>query len=103
MSHRENICFRQRAHAPLPQGDQSNGDDHAIGDHLDGDMRIRSPSLRRSCRPWRKAIFVVTSRWRSGGVGATFKTLRRGDRVVVPFTISCGTCFFCRKQMFSLW
>jgi threonine dehydrogenase-like Zn-dependent dehydrogenase len=35
-------------------------------------------------------------------VGPDVKTLRRGDRVVVPFTISCGTCFFCRKQMFSL-
>ncbi|HZE37100.1 MAG TPA: zinc-dependent alcohol dehydrogenase [Candidatus Eisenbacteria bacterium] len=35
-------------------------------------------------------------------VGRDIKTLRRGDRVVVPFTISCGTCFFCRKQMFSL-
>jgi threonine dehydrogenase-like Zn-dependent dehydrogenase len=35
-------------------------------------------------------------------VGRDVKTLRRGDRVVVPFTISCGTCFFCRKQMFSL-
>ncbi len=34
--------------------------------------------------------------------GRDVKTLRRGDRVVVPFTISCGTCFFCRKQMFSL-
>jgi threonine dehydrogenase-like Zn-dependent dehydrogenase len=35
-------------------------------------------------------------------VGRDITTLRRGDRVVVPFTISCGTCFFCRKQMFSL-
>lgn len=35
-------------------------------------------------------------------VGGDVKTFRRGDRVVVPFTISCGTCFFCRKQMFSL-
>jgi threonine dehydrogenase-like Zn-dependent dehydrogenase len=35
-------------------------------------------------------------------VGRDVKTLHRGDRVVVPFTISCGTCSFCRKQMFSL-
>ncbi|MCQ8239560.1 zinc-dependent alcohol dehydrogenase [Rhizosaccharibacter radicis] len=28
--------------------------------------------------------------------------LKKGDRIVVPFTISCGECFFCRKQMFSL-
>jgi len=28
-------------------------------------------------------------------------TLQRGQRVVVPFTISCGQCFFCEKQQFS--
>jgi threonine dehydrogenase-like Zn-dependent dehydrogenase len=28
--------------------------------------------------------------------------LKKGDRVVVPFTISCGTCFFCAKGLFSL-
>jgi threonine dehydrogenase-like Zn-dependent dehydrogenase len=28
-------------------------------------------------------------------------TLQKGQRVVVPFTISCGKCFFCEKQQFS--
>ena len=28
-------------------------------------------------------------------------TLRKGQRVVVPFTISCGKCFFCRKEQYS--
>ncbi|MBE7175327.1 MAG: glutathione-dependent formaldehyde dehydrogenase [Mucilaginibacter polytrichastri] len=28
-------------------------------------------------------------------VGAEVKNLKRGDRVVVPFPISCGHCFFC--------
>jgi threonine dehydrogenase-like Zn-dependent dehydrogenase len=28
-------------------------------------------------------------------------TLEVGQRVVVPFTISCGACFFCRAQQFS--
>jgi len=28
-------------------------------------------------------------------------TLRKGDKVVVPFTISCGACFFCRQAQFS--
>lgn len=28
-------------------------------------------------------------------------TLALGDRVVVPFTISCGSCFFCRSSLFS--
>jgi threonine dehydrogenase-like Zn-dependent dehydrogenase len=33
------------------------------------------------------------------GPGVT--RLKRGDRVVVPFTISCGDCFFCSRQLFS--
>lgn len=28
-------------------------------------------------------------------------TLDKGQRVVVPFTISCGDCFFCKKQQYS--
>jgi threonine dehydrogenase-like Zn-dependent dehydrogenase len=27
--------------------------------------------------------------------------LKKGDRVVVPFTIACGNCFFCEKELFS--
>lgn len=34
-------------------------------------------------------------------VGSEVKNLRRGDRVVVPFTIACGSCEFCRKQLWS--
>ncbi|HEY9090485.1 zinc-dependent alcohol dehydrogenase [Parasphingorhabdus sp.] len=28
-------------------------------------------------------------------------SLQKGQRVVVPFTISCGTCYFCGKQQYS--
>ena len=28
-------------------------------------------------------------------------TLEKGQRVVVPFTVSCGDCFFCKKQQYS--
>lgn len=35
-------------------------------------------------------------------VGKEVKKLKVGDRVVVPFAISCGQCFFCQKKMFSL-
>jgi threonine dehydrogenase-like Zn-dependent dehydrogenase len=35
-------------------------------------------------------------------VGKQVKKLKKGDRVVVPFTISCGKCFFCEKSLFSL-
>ena len=34
-------------------------------------------------------------------VGAENKALKVGDRVVVPFTISCGECFFCKRGFFS--
>jgi threonine dehydrogenase-like Zn-dependent dehydrogenase len=35
-------------------------------------------------------------------VGKEVKKLRQGDRVVVPFTISCGACFFCQTDQWSL-
>jgi threonine dehydrogenase-like Zn-dependent dehydrogenase len=35
-------------------------------------------------------------------VGSGVHKLKKGDRVVVPFTISCGTCYFCAKGLFSL-
>ncbi len=34
-------------------------------------------------------------------VGAENTKLKKGDRVVVPFTISCGECFFCKRGYFS--
>ncbi len=34
--------------------------------------------------------------------GREVKNLKVGDRVVVPFPIACGNCFFCQKEMFSL-
>jgi threonine dehydrogenase-like Zn-dependent dehydrogenase len=27
--------------------------------------------------------------------------LKKGDKVVVPFTIACGNCFFCKKDLWS--
>jgi len=27
--------------------------------------------------------------------------LKKGDRVVVPFPIACGNCFFCKRQLYS--
>lgn len=35
-------------------------------------------------------------------VGSAIRKFNKGDRIVVPFTISCGTCWFCERQMFSL-
>jgi threonine dehydrogenase-like Zn-dependent dehydrogenase len=36
------------------------------------------------------------------GPGISTDKLRVGDKVVVPFTIACGQCFFCQKQLWSL-
>ena len=35
-------------------------------------------------------------------IGRDVRNLKVGDRVVVPFPISCGKCFFCKQQMYSL-
>jgi threonine dehydrogenase-like Zn-dependent dehydrogenase len=35
-------------------------------------------------------------------LGSAVTNLKIGDRVVVPFAIACGRCFFCSKQMYSL-
>jgi threonine dehydrogenase-like Zn-dependent dehydrogenase len=34
-------------------------------------------------------------------VGSAVKHIAAGDRVVVPFNISCGDCFYCRQQLYS--
>jgi len=34
-------------------------------------------------------------------VGPQVRSLARGDRVVVPFTISCGSCFFCERELYA--
>ncbi len=34
-------------------------------------------------------------------VGRGVSNLRRGDRVVVPFNIACGGCYFCKKALWS--
>ncbi|WP_428332127.1 zinc-dependent alcohol dehydrogenase [Novosphingobium sp.] len=34
--------------------------------------------------------------------GHDVKTLRKGDRVVVPFPVACGTCSACTRQLYAL-
>lgn len=34
--------------------------------------------------------------------GSEVKNLNKGDRVVIPFTIACGHCFFCNRDLWSL-
>ncbi|MEC1607141.1 zinc-dependent alcohol dehydrogenase [Bacillus halotolerans] len=33
--------------------------------------------------------------------GSEIQSLKRGDRVVIPFNIGCGECFYCKHQMES--
>ena len=35
-------------------------------------------------------------------VGKAHSKFKIGDRVVVPFTLSCGECFFCQRQLYSM-
>ena len=34
--------------------------------------------------------------------GSEVKNLKRGDRVIVPFAIACGRCYFCKSNLWSL-
>lgn len=34
-------------------------------------------------------------------LGSAVTNLKLGDRVVVPFTIACGQCFFCKSEMWA--
>jgi threonine dehydrogenase-like Zn-dependent dehydrogenase len=33
--------------------------------------------------------------------GREVKNLKKGDRVVVPFTIACGQCYYCKHELWS--
>ncbi|WP_338039608.1 zinc-dependent alcohol dehydrogenase [Luteibacter jiangsuensis] len=34
-------------------------------------------------------------------VGSDVRNLKVGDRVLVPFNIFCGTCYFCQRELYS--
>ncbi|MGV3636475.1 MAG: zinc-dependent alcohol dehydrogenase [Flavobacteriales bacterium] len=34
-------------------------------------------------------------------VGRDVTRVKKGDRVVIPFTIACGQCFFCEQELYS--
>jgi len=34
-------------------------------------------------------------------VGPAVDRIRPGDRVVIPFNIACGSCFFCERELYS--
>lgn len=53
------------------------------------------PSMRKGDVVGHEAMGEVVE------VGPDNRALKVGDRVVVPFTIACGECFFCRRGHFS--
>src|SRR5881628_1372265 len=34
-------------------------------------------------------------------LGSAVKNLSVGDRVIVPFNIACGNCYFCKHKLYS--
>jgi threonine dehydrogenase-like Zn-dependent dehydrogenase len=34
-------------------------------------------------------------------VGPSVQNVKKGDQVLVPFNIFCGTCYFCQKELYS--
>src|SRR3954466_6030161 len=53
------------------------------------------PDTRVGCTFGHEFTGVVVER------GAAIDNFQHGDRVVVPFHISCGSCFFCSRQLFG--
>lgn len=35
-------------------------------------------------------------------VGSAVKKFKKGDKIIVPFPIACGKCFYCKHKLFSL-
>jgi len=100
----------------------------AITLHGPGDVRVESVPDPRIVDPTDAALRITTSavcgsdlhqyHGRGGGalvqtgatmghefmgvveeVGAAVKTVRAGDRVIVPFSISCGHCEWCQRRL----
>ena len=59
-------------------------------------------STTATSRRCRRATCSATSSWARWSRSARKQALKVGDRVVVPFTIACGRCWFCKEQLWSL-
>ena len=56
-----------------------------------------------TCQRWKKATSLgYEPMGEVVEVGSAITKFQKGDRVVVPFTICCGECFFCKKELWSL-
>ena len=78
-------------------------EDPRIADPRDAIVRVTSTAICGSDLHIYNGFFPQLSNFVMGHefmgvveeVGSAITTLRRGDRVVVPFPIACGGCFFC--------
>ena len=71
--------------------------------HLERPLRLGPAPLRgaRACSSI-PATCSATSRWASSRRSARRSTeISKGDRVVIPFNISCGHCWMCDQQLFA--
>ena len=75
--------------------------DAIVRDHVDRHLRLGPAPLRGARRrSWTRATSSATSRWASSRRSAPrSRTSRPGDRVVIPFNISCGHCFMCDQGL----
>ena len=83
----------------VPDPEILNPRDAIVRDHADRDLRLGPAPLRRlhpDDGEGRHPRPRVHGRGRRGRA-ARCKNLKVGDRVVVPFTIACGNCFFCQR------
>ena len=94
----ENVAGHRRARSADRGADRR---DHQ--GHLDGDLRL-GPAPVRGARPVPQARRRARARGdgrRRGGRRRTSPTSPPGDRVVVPFNISCGSCWMCERGLFA--
>ena len=92
---------RPRRHGPRP--DDRGADRRDRPGHLDRHLRLGPAPLRGARRrSSTRATSSATSRWASSRRSAPRSThIAPGDRVVIPFNISCGHCFMCGKGLQS--
>jgi threonine dehydrogenase-like Zn-dependent dehydrogenase len=83
------------AHHPLNTSDSQKGTVSANGE---SDLHLYSgsmPTMEEGDIIGHEPMGIVVE------VGSSVKKFKKGDRVVVPFVIACGECFFRQKTLYS--